>query len=200
MEYHTSYNQNENLPNKKRLIDKEIIDREEIEGLLKASIILTEKLSAHTTFNIKYIKQIHTLAFGELYDFAGKWRNVNLSKGGFVFAAAQFLEQTMLSFEMEMLKSLPQKFVTNNEFINEVAMIHAEFLFIHPFREGNGRTARLLADLMYRKHNFKTPRWEMISKDINQPLNFELYIRAVQQAANQDYTLMQQIFREISQF
>jgi cell filamentation protein len=200
MKYQTSYDQNENLPNKRGLIGKVTIENAEQEGLLEASILLEEQLSTRTNFNLKYIQLIHLMAFGELYDFAGKWRNVNLSKAGFVFAAAQFLEQTMQNFEMEMLKNLPKKYHSKEEFLNDIARIHAELLFIHPFREGNGRTARLLADLMCRKYEFKPLRWEMISKDENQPLNFVLYIKAVQQAANQDYTLMQKIFRQISLF
>jgi len=199
MKYQTSYDQNESLPNKKGLVDKVAIENEEMEGLLKASILLTEKLNARTNFNLKYIQQMHSMAFGDLYDFAGRWRSVNLSKGGFVFAAAQFLNQTMYAFEEQMLKNMLKKYDSKEAFIKDVAKIHAEFLFIHPFREGNGRTARLLTDLMYRKHKFAPPRWEMISKDENLPLNFGLYIRAVQQASNQEYTVMQEIFRQISQ-
>lgn len=199
MKYQTSYDQNENLPNKKGLIDKAAIENAELEGLLQAAILLEEKLSKRTNFNLKYIQRIHLMAFGNLYDFAGKWRNVNLSKGWFVFAAAQFLEQTMQNFEIEMLKSLPDRYDSEEECLNAIAKIHAELLFIHSFREGNGRTARLLADLMCRKFALNPPRWEMISKDDSQPLNFGLYVKAVQQAASQDYTLVQEIFRQISQ-
>ncbi|WP_143706028.1 Fic family protein [Emticicia sp. TH156] len=162
--------------------------------------MLVTKLDAQTIFDLDYIKNMHFIALYELYDFAGKWRTVNLSKKGFSFAAAKFLDQTMLNFEVEMLKNLPNEYASKEDFIDVAAKIHAEFLFIHPFREVNGRTARLLADLMFRKYNFKPPDWELISKDETQPLNFELYVKAVQQAANQDYTLMQQIFRAISQF
>lgn len=198
MKYQTSYDQNENLPNRKGYTNKTEIDQAEFEGFLTAGILLTNSLTFRTKFNLKYIKKIHLLALGELYDFAGKWRSVNLSKGGFSFAAAKFLNQTMQNFESEILKSLPDKSESKENILDEIAKIHAELLFIHPFREGNGRTARLLADLMCRKYEFEPPRWEMISKDENQPLNFGLYVKAVQQAANQDYTLMQKIFKQIS--
>lgn len=198
MKYQTSYDQNENLPNRKGYTNKTEIDQAEFEGFLTAGILLTNSLTFRTKFNLKYIKKIHLLSLGELYDFAGKWRSVNLSKGGFSFAAAKFLNQTMQNFESEILKSLPDKSESKENILDQIAKIHAELLFIHPFREGNGRTARLLADLMCRKYEFEPPRWEMISKDENQPLNFGLYVKAVQQAANQDYTLMQKIFKQIS--
>lgn len=198
MKYQISYDQNENLPNKKGLINKEEIDLAEFEGFLTAEILLTNKLSSNTKFNLKYIQHIHLLALNDLYGFAGKWRTVNLSKGGFVFVSAQFLDQTMQYFENEMLKGLPKKYASKEDLLNDVAKIHAELLFIHPFREGNGRTARILANLMCRKYDYEPPRWELISKDENQPLNFGIYVKAVQQAANQDYTLMQQIFKQIS--
>jgi len=51
---------------------------------------------------------------------------------------------------------------------------------------------------MCRKYGCEPPNWEFISKDEKEPLNFGIYVKAVQQAANQDYTLMQQIFKQIS--
>ena len=197
MKYQISYDQNENLPNKKGLKNKEEIDLAEFEGFLTAEILLTNKLSSKTKFNLKYIQKIHLLALGELYDFAGKWRTVNLSKGGFVFASAQFLDQTMQYFENEMLKDLPKKYESKEDLLNDIAKIHAELLFIHPFREGNGRTARILTNLMCRKYESEPPHWELINKNEKEPLNFGIYVKAVQQAANQDYTLMQQIFKQI---
>ncbi|AFK02674.1 filamentation induced by cAMP protein Fic [Emticicia oligotrophica DSM 17448] len=198
MKYQTSYDQNENLPNKQGLLNKDEIDLAEFEGFLTAEILLTDKLTSKTKFDLKYIQNIHLLALGELYDFAGKWRTVNLSKGGYVFASAQFLDQTMQYFEDEMLKNLPKRYASKEDLLNDVAKIHAELLFIHPFREGNGRAARILANLMCRKYGYEPPNWELISKDEKEPLNFGIYVKAVQQAANQDYTLMQQIFRQIS--
>ena len=62
-------------------------------------------------------------------------------------------------------------------------MVHGEFLFIHPFREGNGRTARILANLMSRKQGFDALRFELITEK-----DFPLYVKAVQSIAQKDYT------------
>jgi len=136
MKYQTSYDQNENLPNKQGLLNKDEINLAEFEGFLTAEILLTDKLTSKTKFNLKYIQNIHLLALGELYDFAGKWRTVNLSKGGFVFASAQFLDQTMEYFENEMLKDLPKSYASKEDLLDDVAKIHAELLFIHPLEKG----------------------------------------------------------------
>ena len=81
-----------------------------------------------------------------MYTFAGRWRDVNLSKGGFVFPMAQFLPTIMNSFQANILAPLPNRYVNKDRLIHDLAVVHAELLFIHPFREGNGRTARLVAN------------------------------------------------------
>ncbi len=108
-----------------------------------------------------------------------------MSKGGFPFAAAKFLPETMSAFENEILSALPNKYEGREELIKDVAVVHGELLFIHPFREGNGRTARLLANLMCRKAGYDGLLFERIGKK-----EFEKYVIAVQSCANKDYKQM----------
>jgi len=75
------------------------------------------------------------MALGNVYEFAGKYREVNMSKGGFPFAAARFLSQSMQAFEQEILSKLPHKYKNQEKFIEDLAIVHGELLFIHPFRE-----------------------------------------------------------------
>ncbi|MDZ4845346.1 MAG: hypothetical protein SH857_07325 [Chitinophagales bacterium] len=107
MKYQTPDSQNEVLPNLLGFTIPGDIALSEFEGFLRAEIVLTEQLSAKTKFDTKYILKMHKLALGHLYAFAGKYRDVNLSKGGFPFAAAKFLPQTMETFNTEVLKKLP---------------------------------------------------------------------------------------------
>lgn len=60
----------------------------------------------------------------------------------------------MTAFEYEVLSKLPNTYKSREQLINDIAIVHGELLFIHPFREGNGRTARLLANLMCRKAGY----------------------------------------------
>ncbi len=99
------------------------------------------------------LQQIHEYLFGGLYDFAGKIRTVNIAKGGFQFAMAQFLRQTLLSIEQ-----MPQ--TTFDEIIDK----YVEMNIAHPFREGNGRATRIWLDLILKKQLQRCIDWSVIDK------------------------------------
>lgn len=94
------------------------------------------------------IDAIHKHFFGSIYFWAGTHRVVNLTKNGFTFPAAQFLEQTLQTFEETILKPNTPCVGNIEEVLQKIATVHLELLFIHPYREGNGRTARLAATMM----------------------------------------------------
>ena len=96
----------------------------------------------------------------------------------------------MQHFEQEWLrKSLP---VDQNELLAHVGTIHGELLFIHLFREGNGRTARLLANLMLEQQGRERLRWELIDG-----VAFPRYVAAVQQSGFSNYAPMQALIRSL---
>ena len=102
---------------------------------------------------IKGLQQIHAYLFGGLYDFAGKIRTVNIAKGGFQFAMAQYLPQTLANIE-----KMPEQ--TFDEIIDK----YVEMNIAHPFREGNGRTTRIWLDLMLKRSLAKCVDWSQINK------------------------------------
>ena len=104
--------------------------------------------------SIKCLQQIHAYLFGGLYDFAGQIRTVNIAKGGFQFAMAQFLPQTLATIEQ-----MPE---TNFE---EIADKYVETNIAHPFREGNGRATRIWLDLILKKQLQKCIDWSKIDKN-----------------------------------
>lgn len=183
--YTTNEAENELLPNLLGLTNREEIAEAEFEGFLTAEIVFTEHLNTHTHFNCKYIQDIHKLALGHLYTFAGKYRTVNMSKGGFLFPTARFIPESMQLFENEVLTKLPDEYTDKYALIKDVARVHGELLFIHPFREGNGRTARILANLMVRKQGYEGLRFDKI--------NFREYIIAVQRVSEKNYLPMERI-------
>lgn len=185
VKYKSPDDQGDILPNLLGLTTEKEINESEFEGFLQAEIYFTEKLSARTKFDVKYVLSLHKMALGHLYSFAGKYRDVNMSKGGFPFAAAKFLPDTMLKFDEEILRKLKSKYASREDLIIDVAIVHGELLFIHPFREGNGRTARLLANLMIRKAGYESLKFERVGKK-----EFEEYVKAVQNCANKDYAKM----------
>jgi cell filamentation protein len=190
--YISSPDEDELLPNLLNLINREDIERSEFEGFLLTELSLTEELTTRTKFNVKYIKQIHKLSLGHLYSFAGKFRTVNMSKGGFLFPAAKYIAQSMDVFENEILLKLPSRYYSDRSLIRDIAVVHGELLFIHPFREGNGRAARVLANLMTRKQGFKGLKFERINEKI-----FPEYVLAVQMVADRNYEPMEKIIELI---
>lgn len=102
---------------------------------------------------IKGLQQIHAYLFGGLYDFAGKIRTVNIAKGGFQFAMAQYLPQTLANIE-----KMPE------HTFDEIMDKYVEMNIAHPFREGNGRTTRIWLDLMFKRSLAKCVDWSQINK------------------------------------
>ena len=103
---------------------------------------------------VKGLQQIHAYLFGGLYDFAGQIRAVNIAKGEFQFAMAQFLSQTLATIEQ-----MPE---TTFE---EIADKYVEMNIAHPFREGNGRATRIWLDLILKKQLQKCVDWSKIDKN-----------------------------------
>lgn len=191
--YQVNANEDEQdvLPNKLGLVDKSTVEKEEAKGFIDASVGLTLDLNANTKFDVNYIMDIHKEALAHLYEFAGKLRTVNLAKGGFMFPAAQFLPTSMQEFQTEILSKIPSKHTDKESLIKNIAKVHGELLYIHPFREGNGRTARLLANLMANKEGYDRLKFEKLdSKEM-----FNKYIAAVQKVGLKKYEPMEEIIR-----
>ena len=95
------------------------------------------------------LKHWHRLWLGNVYRWAGQERSVNLGKGGFQFATASLLPGLLRNFELEYLaRWTPCGRLSADELVRAIAVCHVELIVIHPFREGNGRLSRLLADVM----------------------------------------------------
>lgn len=101
----------------------------------------------------KGLQQIHAYLFGGLYDFAGQIRQKNISKGGFQFAVAHFLEATLRKID-----AMP------DDTLDDIVAKYVEMNIAHPFMEGNGRATRIWLDLILKKRLKKSVDWSQISK------------------------------------
>lgn len=192
MKYDSPKSEGEILPNKLGLNDPQQIQKEEYRGFLRAEIKYESEIERIDRFNWDLISSIHKTALIHLYEFAGKLRQVNISKAGFLFPAAQHLDIAVQTYEQEFLKTIPKTIKTETELIEIAAPAHAELLFIHPFREGNGRTARLISNLLALKHGFDRFHFEVIRES-----RMPEYIKAVQSAADKNYDPMKKLFRDL---
>lgn len=103
---------------------------------------------------IKGLQQIHAYLFGGLYDFAGQIRTKNIAKGGFQFALAQYLTDTLKTIE-----AMP------DETFDQIIDKYVEMNIAHPFMEGNGRSTRIWLDLMLKRALKKSVDWSKIAKN-----------------------------------
>lgn len=119
----------------------------ELLGQLYDSLLLDELPEQAIT--VAMLKGWHRRWLGNVYAWAGQERSVTMSKDGFPFAAAPQIPRLLSEFEKLYLStSTPCQGLTDKELIEAIAITHVEFILIHPFREGNGRLSRLLADVM----------------------------------------------------
>ena len=102
----------------------------------------------------KSLQQIHAYLFGGLYDFAGKIRTKTISKGGFTFCLAKYLQQSLQDIDR-----MPE--TTFDEIVGK----YIEMNIAHPFMEGNGRSTRIWLDLILKKRLKQCVDWSRINKN-----------------------------------
>ena len=110
-----------------------------------------EKVEAGTFAGLSFI---HRYLFEDIYDFAGKMREVNISKGDFRFAPVMYLAHSLSHID-----TMPQKS------FDEIIEKYVEMNIAHPFREGNGRATRIWLDHLLKKEIRKVIDWNRVNRD-----------------------------------
>ncbi len=178
------------LKNKLGITSKREMDRHEKAEQIRTIEELTNIFSVDHRFTALDICKIHKLWLGGIYEWAGKYRQVMMSKSGFPFAFPAQIFRLMAGLEKGPLyKYTPCCFKTIEEVTKALAIVHTELVLIHPFREGNGRVARMLATLMALQSELP-------------PLDFKNmigtgkkgYIKAIQVGMDRNYQAMEKIF------
>ena len=100
------------------------------------------------------LAQIHQYLFGEIYNFAGQVRTVNIAKGNFRFAPVLYLQAAL-----EHIGQMPQST------FDEIVEKYIEMNVAHPFREGNGRSTRLWLDAILKKELRQVIDWSRVDKE-----------------------------------
>lgn len=147
-----------NFPSKKanRFIEWFTYSEETIDGKSKSkayALFDSSLLNTLEVGTVKGLQQIHAYLFGGLYDFAGQIRTLNIAKGGFQFAIAKYLPETLKKIEN----------MRENSF-NEIADKYVEMNIAHPFIEGNGRSTRIWLDLILKKKLKQCVDWSKVNK------------------------------------
>ncbi len=120
-----------------------------------------------------------------------------MSKDGYQFAAAHLIDKLMYEFETNYLSQYtPCNYTNEDDLAYSLAIVHVELIIIHPFREGNGRLARLLANLMALQAGKRFINYSPIDRT-SQQKGFDEYIMAIHQGHCGDYKMMQKIFYKL---
>lgn len=172
---------------------KRDIDRMEAREQLRALDDIARLFDANHCFTAEDICAIHKIWLGNIYPWAGRYRQINISKGGFDFARAMAIPSNMKAFEKGPLHDFtPCRGESREEVIKALAVVHTELVLIHPFREGNGRLARLLSILMGWQAQLPTLDFGGIAgKKKNE------YFAAVRAGTKYDYKPMENIFESV---
>jgi len=181
------------LRNLANLTRKRDMDLAEFEALVTAQAAYLKRIGPDTRFTAELICRMHRDWLGRLYAWAGRYRTVELAKGGFSWPPAYLVEKNMQTFERETLARLtPCRLGDEQEIVHALAVVHAELLLIHPFREGNGRLARWLADLMATQAGQPLPQYHFIGR--GGQAEREQYLSAVRRSYAGDYRLLEDFF------
>lgn len=129
--------------------DEEKISKAKAVKLFESGFLNTLKAGNYQT-----LAEIHRYLFDEIYEFGGKIRTVNIAKGSFRFAPVVYLEIALKNIE-----AMPQS--TFDEIIEK----YVEMNIAHPFREGNGRSARIWLDLILKKDINQVVDWSKVDKE-----------------------------------
>lgn len=143
-------------------------DRESIKKAFQ--LFETGKIDTFEVGTTKGLKQIHHYIFEGIYDFAGKIRDKNISKGGFRFANALYLNEILVKIEQ-----MPENCFEN------IIEKYVEMNIAHPFIEGNGRAMRIWLDLILKKSLNKVIDWQNVDKT--------LYLQAMERSPINDLEL-----------
>ncbi|MGB6329514.1 MAG: Fic family protein [Halarcobacter sp.] len=169
--------------------DSIYITKQEDLKLLEVYSHLVDNFDISKTFGFETIKRWHKMIFMSIYPFAGELRSVNMSKGNGVNA---------WEWRLDFLRGIPDfdkflKEVSKKEYedidtiTNDLAKLISDFLFIHPFREGNGRVSRLICDIILAKNGLP-----MIGLKLKKSDN---YIQKVHSGYECDYEPMKELLK-----
>jgi cell filamentation protein len=172
---------------------KRSMDELEAAKLVEATDWAIRHVTADQRFTAADICHWHKLWLGDIYPWAGEYRQLNISKGGFVFAMAAQVPRLILEFERkELTRFTPCDFDNLEGILEALAITHCELVLTHPFREGNGRLSRLLSQLMALQAGLPL----LIFSGIKGKKREE-YFAAVRASMSRDYAPMIEVFRSV---
>ena len=180
--------------NKLELTDKNLINEYEAKGIAAAELFMFE-LDSEIEISTQLLLEIYRIAFSELYDWAGSWRTTTVTVGQLTPPEPSKVLQLMYQF-IDNLNFKIRNSETLQDHIGCLAFAHYEFIRIHPFNNGNGRTGRILMNIVALKFGYKPLEFYYREGDSR-----KIYIDAMKLADNGNFEpLMTLIRKELTAF
>ena len=171
------------------ITDPEEMEEAESVALVEATVRVIEAERPQNPFTAEDVRYLHRLWLGGIYGWAGEYRQVNMEKDGFTFAVAMHIPTLMQAYERnELATYTPCRPASVATHARALAVTHAELVLIHPFREGNGRCARLLALAMSLQAGYSELDFGPMDEDA------DAYVGAIHASLTKDYGPMESLF------
>ena len=171
------------------ITSRHLLDEAEAEGIMRAENVLLD-LPEETDFTVNLLLHLHREAFGRVYEWAGHYRRLNPNVGDFLPPPFQQVPTLLYQFAEEVQHR--QRLVTTETTLAALmAFAHHRFVAIHPFTNGNGRTARLLTDFLAFRHGYQ----EVALYHRTGGQERETYLRAIKAGNQLDYAPLEQLIR-----
>lgn len=181
------------LKNRLGILSKQDMDVVEARALEQAMDVLVRTYDETHRFTATDLRDCHRIWLGDLYEWAGHYRQVNVSKDGFPFASAAQVPALMDQFERGVLsRCTPCRFTDRAQVVSAMAETHVELVLIHPFRDGNGRVARVLTSLMALQAGLPLLDFSLIAGPSK-----NAYIAAIQAGLDRGYVPMERLLEEV---
>jgi len=199
--YEISSVEGEYQPGSNGKVLKNLLNITEVEDINDVETALLLKLYEHLfednnqldgNFDIKTISEWHRKWLGNVYQWAGELRVVNMGKGGFEFASALQISFLLKEFNKNLLnRSGELENLDTEELVEYLAKVHVEFILIHPFREGNGRLSRLLLDVLAYKAGYQTLDYSLWDE------NKDFYFRSIQAGVIGNFQHIKRLVKDV---
>lgn len=174
------------LKNKFGIKKQDELDK--VEQVVTASLLAKAFVDiSFKNVDFKFYKMLHQYVFSDIYDWAGKNRNVNMSKKGTLFCDYKKIDKLGDDIFSNLRKNNYLKSFSDDIFLDEFTGLYCSLNYLHPFREGNGRIQRLFLSMML----------NYIGKSINfTKIDKDLFLIATIKSASGDIFLLRDIFKE----
>lgn len=175
--------------NKLELTDKNIINEYEAKGIVAAELYVFE-LDSETEISTQLLLEIHSIAFSELYEWAGSWRSTIVKVGQLMPPEPEKVLQQLYQF-IDNLNFKVRNATSLQDHLDCLTFAHYEFVRIHPFNNGNGRTGRILMNIVTLKFGYKP--LELYHRDAD---SRKIYIEAMKLTDNGNFDALANLIRK----